>query len=132
MEITDVRVFPVEQDKLRAFVSIVLDRCFVIGDIKIISGSNGLFISMPSKRRKDGTFRDIAHPLNSETRQVMEERIISRYREVMEGELLTEDLQARPLESIDSLDGTYQREATPPSTGLSSPPGLGASPPPIK
>ena len=80
MEITDIRVFPVNQDKLRAFVSIVLDSCFVVGDIKIISGTNGLFISMPSKRRKDGTFRDIAHPLNSETRLLMEEKIISAYR----------------------------------------------------
>ena len=81
MEITDVRVFPVNQDKLRAFVSIVLDGCFVIGDIKVISGTNGLFISMPSKRRKDGTFRDIAHPLNSDTRQLMEDRIIEAYRQ---------------------------------------------------
>ncbi len=80
MEITDVRVFPVNQDKLRAFVSIVLDDCFVIGDIKVISGHNGLFISMPSKRRKDGTFRDIAHPLNSDTRAAMEQRIIEAYR----------------------------------------------------
>lgn len=80
MEITDIRVFPVNQDKLRAFVSIVLDHCFVVGDIKVISGASGLFISMPSKRRKDGTFRDIAHPLNSETRLAMEEKIISAYR----------------------------------------------------
>ena len=80
MEITDVRVFPVSQDKLRAFVSIVLDHCFVVGDIKVISGNNGLFISMPSKRRKDGTFRDIAHPLNSETRLSMEQKIIEAYR----------------------------------------------------
>jgi len=75
MEITDIRLFPVNQDKLRAFVSIVLDNCFVVGDIKIISGSNGLFISMPSKRRKDGTFRDIAHPLNRGTRLAMEQKI---------------------------------------------------------
>ena len=81
MEITDIRVFPVNQDKLRAFVSIVMDNCFVVGDIKIISGTNGLFISMPSKRRKDGTFRDIAHPLNSETRLAMEEKIIAAYRQ---------------------------------------------------
>lgn len=80
MEITDIRVFPVNQDKLRAFVSIVLENCFVVGDIKIISGASGLFISMPSKRRKDGTFRDIAHPLNSETRLAMEKKIISAYR----------------------------------------------------
>jgi stage V sporulation protein G len=81
MEITDVRVFPVDEDKLKAFVSIVIDDCFVISDIKIISGQTGLFISMPSKKRKNGTFRDIAHPLNSETRRRIEERILARYEE---------------------------------------------------
>ena len=81
MEITEVRVFPVDDEKLKAFVSIILDSCFVISDIKIINGPNGLFVSMPSKKRKDGTFRDIAHPLNSDTRRSMEETILARYRE---------------------------------------------------
>jgi len=81
MEITEVRVFPVDDEKLKAFVSIILDSCFVISDIKIINGPNGLFVSMPSKKRKDGSFRDIAHPLNSETRRKMEETILARFRE---------------------------------------------------
>jgi stage V sporulation protein G len=80
MEITDVRVFPVDEEKLKAFVSIIIDDCFVVSDIKIISGASGLFISMPSKKRKNGTFRDIAHPLNSETRRRIEERILEAYR----------------------------------------------------
>jgi len=84
MDVTQVRVFPVEEDKLKAFVSIIIDDCFVVSDIKIIQGSNGLFISMPSKKRKNGTFRDIAHPLNSETRKHIEERVIAKYREVVE------------------------------------------------
>ena len=79
MEITEVRVFPVEDEKLKAFVSIILDNCFVISDIKIIHGPKGLFISMPSKKRKDGTFRDIAHPLNSDTRRMMEEKVLDCY-----------------------------------------------------
>ncbi len=83
MEITDVRVFPVEEEKLKAFVSIIIDDCFVISDIKIISGTNGLFISMPSKKRKNGTFRDIAHPLNNETRKKIEDKVLARYREVL-------------------------------------------------
>lgn len=83
MEITDVRVFPVEEEKLKAFVSIIIDDCFVISDIKIISGANGFFISMPSKRRKNGTFRDIAHPLNNETRRKIEEKVLAKYREVL-------------------------------------------------
>ena len=80
MEITEVRVFPVKDDeKLKAFVSIVLDNCFIISDIKIINGTKGLFISMPSKRKKDGTFRDIAHPLNSQTRKHIEDVILDEY-----------------------------------------------------
>lgn len=85
MEITDVRVFPVDEEKLKAFVSIIIDDCFVVSDIKVISGTSGLFISMPSKRRKNGTFRDIAHPLNSETRKRIEDKVLARYREVVAG-----------------------------------------------
>ncbi len=85
MEITEVRVFPVEDEKLKAFVSIILDNCFVISDIKIINGPKGLFISMPSKKRKDGTFRDIAHPLNSDTRRMMEQKVLNRYMEEVGG-----------------------------------------------
>jgi stage V sporulation protein G len=83
MEITQIRVFPVHEDKLKAFVSVVFDHCFVVSDIKIIEGTSGLFVSMPSKKRKNGTFRDIAHPLNSETRRKFEEQIITRFREVI-------------------------------------------------
>ncbi len=86
MEITDVRVFPVNEEKLKAFVSIVIDDCFVVSDIKVISGTSGLFISMPSKRRKNGTFRDIAHPLNSETRKKIEEKVLARYRDAVAGD----------------------------------------------
>jgi stage V sporulation protein G len=85
VEITQVRVFPVDEDKLKAFVSIVIDDCFVVSDIKIIEGANGLFISMPSKKRRNGTFRDIAHPLNNETRGWIEERIVKQYLEVVGG-----------------------------------------------
>ena len=80
MKITEVRIFPVDDEKLKAFVSIILDDCFVISDVRIIHGPKGLFVSMPSKKRKDGTFRDIAHPLNSDTRHFMETQILGRYR----------------------------------------------------
>jgi stage V sporulation protein G len=79
MDITDVRVFPVAEDKLKAYVTITLDNCFVIRDLKVIHGSTGLFIAMPSKRRKDGTYRDIAHPLNAVTRNRMEKAILLAY-----------------------------------------------------
>jgi len=84
MEITEIRVFPVEEDRLKAYVTITLDNCFVIRDLKIIHGNNGLFVAMPSKKRKDGTFKDIAHPLNSETREKMEDQILAEYEKEME------------------------------------------------
>jgi stage V sporulation protein G len=79
MEITEVRVYPVSEEKLKAYVTITLDHCFVIRDLKVINGNTGLFIAMPAKRRKDGTFKDIAHPLNVETRQKMERIILAEY-----------------------------------------------------
>jgi len=84
MEITETRVFLVDEEKLKAFVSMVLDNCFIICDIKVINGNNGLFISMPSKKRKDGVFRDICHPLNNETRKMMEDIILSEYERALE------------------------------------------------
>ncbi|HEX8822146.1 MAG TPA: septation regulator SpoVG [Archangium sp.] len=79
MNITDVKVYPVEEDKLKAYVTITLDHCFVIRDLKVIHGASGLFIAMPAKRRKDGTYKDIAHPLNADTRNQMERAILSEY-----------------------------------------------------
>ncbi len=80
MEITEVKVFPVGEEKLKAYVTIIFDNCFVVRDLKIISGNTGLFVAMPSKKRKDGTFRDIAHPLNSEMRTKIEQTVLSEYK----------------------------------------------------
>ncbi len=82
MEITQVKVFPVEEERLKAYVSIVLDDCFLVSDLKVIQGPNGVFVSMPSKRKKNGEFKDVAHPLNRETRERMERRILSEYEKV--------------------------------------------------
>jgi stage V sporulation protein G len=82
VNITQVKVFPVAEEKLKAYVSIVLDDCFLVSDLKVIQGPNGLFISMPSKRKKNGEFKDIAHPLNRETRERMEKRILEEYDKV--------------------------------------------------
>ena len=81
MEISDVRIRKIENDntKFRAIASVTIDDCFVIHDIKIIEGRDGLFIAMPSKKTTDGTFRDIAHPLNSETRQELMDVILNEY-----------------------------------------------------
>lgn len=82
MEITQVKVFPVEEERLKAYVSIVLDDCFLVSDLKVIQGPNGVFVSMPSKRKKNGEFKDIAHPLNRETRERMERKILSEYEKI--------------------------------------------------
>lgn len=82
MEITQVKVFPVEEERLKAYVSIVFDDCFLVSDLKVIQGPNGVFVSMPSKRKKNGEFKDIAHPLNRDTRERMERRILSEYERV--------------------------------------------------
>ena len=83
MEITEVRVYPVDEDKLKAYVTITFDQCFVVRDLKIIQGTNGLFVAMPSRKCKDGSFKDTAHPLNSETRRMIEDRILGRYQEIL-------------------------------------------------
>ena len=81
MNITDIRIFPVNDVKLKAFVTITIDGCFLISGIKIIEGTSGYFLSMPSKKRKDGTFKDIAHPINSDTRKRLEEQVFAKYEE---------------------------------------------------
>jgi len=84
MEITEVKVFPAKEtgSRLKAYATLVFDNCFIIRDLKIIEGDKGLFVSMPSRRRKDGTFRDIVHPLNSDTRKKIEDAIVSEYNKV--------------------------------------------------
>ena len=80
MNITDVRVRKVDKEgKMKAVVSITIDQEFVIHDIKVIEGDRGLFIAMPSKRTADGDFRDIAHPINSETRENIQKIILESY-----------------------------------------------------
>ncbi len=79
MEVTEVKVFPVQEDRLKAYVTITFDDCFVVRDLKVISGNNGLFVAMPSKKRKDGTYRDTAHPLNNQTRQMIESKVLEEY-----------------------------------------------------
>ena len=80
MQITDVRVRKVEKEgKLKAVVSITIDDEFVVHDIKVIDGETGLFIAMPSRTANDGEYRDIAHPINSGTREQLQELILERY-----------------------------------------------------
>lgn len=84
MRITDVKIFPVNEERLKAYVTITIDECFVIRDLKIIKGHEGLFVAMPSKKRKDGQFKDIAHPLNQETRDHIEKSVFDAYKAEVE------------------------------------------------
>ena len=85
MQITDVRVRKVAKEgKLKAVVSITMDEEFVVHDIKVIEGEKGLFIAMPSKKAVDGEYRDIAHPINSETREKIQSIILEIYEKVLE------------------------------------------------
>ena len=80
MQLTEVKVYPVTDDeKLKGYATIVFDGCFVVRDLKVINGNSGLFVAMPSKKKKDGTYRDTAHPLNNETRQMIEEAVLGEY-----------------------------------------------------
>lgn len=80
MQITDVRVKKVSKEgKMKAVVSITIDNEFVVHDIKVIEGDKGLFIAMPSKKAADGEYRDIAHPINSETRNKIQSEILEKY-----------------------------------------------------
>jgi len=80
MQITDVRVRKVEKEgKLKAVVSITIDDEFVVHDIKVIDGEKGLFIAMPSRKASDGEYHDIAHPINSGTREQLQDLILERY-----------------------------------------------------
>ncbi len=85
MQITDVRVRRIEKEgKMRAIVSITLDNEFVVHDIKVIEGEKGLFIAMPSRRATDGEYRDIAHPINSSTRDMIQKVILEKYEQTAE------------------------------------------------
>lgn len=84
MNITDVRVRKVTKEgKMKAVVSITLDDEFVVHDIKVIEGDKGLFIAMPSKKASDGEYRDIAHPINSNTRDKLQEIILEKYEQTV-------------------------------------------------
>jgi stage V sporulation protein G len=116
MEITEVKVFPIQEEKLKAFVSIVFDQCFMVNDIKIIQGREGLFISMPSRKKKNGEFKDVAHPLNNETRRMIEDKVLGEYERVL-GE------RGERMPQVASLAGEGEIR-TSPSAGM----GVSASP----
>lgn len=83
MQVTDVRIRKIAAEgKMKAIVSITLDNEFVVHDIKVIEGKSGLFIAMPSRKTPDGEFKDIAHPINTDTRQKIQQSILDEYEKV--------------------------------------------------
>lgn len=89
MEVTDVRLRKVETDgRMRAIASITIDNEFVVHDIRVIDGNEGLFVAMPSKRTPDGEFRDVAHPINSSARTKIQEAVLTAYHASTEEEVL--------------------------------------------
>ncbi|MBI5096897.1 MAG: septation regulator SpoVG [Nitrospirae bacterium] len=88
MEVTEVKVFPVNEERLKAYVTVTFDNSFIIRDVKVIRGNNGLFVAMPSRKRKDGSFRDIAHPLNNEAREMIEGVILKEYEKELDKQIV--------------------------------------------
>lgn len=133
MEITEVKVTPISNvKKLKGFASIVIDNSFIVSDIKIIETVNSAFLSMPSKRSKNGKFRDVAHPLNMETRKMIEEKVFEAFEqatgEKIEGEATmeyNESLKGDMIEEVvadsitDSVEEDYDSSDITPSDVLS-------------
>ncbi|WP_147532959.1 septation regulator SpoVG [Bacillus marasmi] len=95
MEVTDVRLHRVNTDgRMRAIASITLDNEFVVHDIRVIDGNEGLFVAMPSKRTKDGEFRDVCHPINSMVRGKIQEAVLGEYHRLGELESQVEEAGA--------------------------------------
>lgn len=105
MKITDVRLRKVnnQDTRMKALASITFDDAFVVHDLRVIEGNNGLFVAMPSKRTADGEFRDIAHPINSEMRQHVQEEVMRVYDE-------TEDVPAESTEDEEETEVVESHE----------------------
>ena len=83
MQVTEVRIYPTDEDLVRAYVTITFDNCFMIREIKVIKGTKGYFISMPSRKQRDGTRQAIAYPANAETRNMIEQAVLAEYKKVV-------------------------------------------------
>ncbi len=91
MEITEVTVSIRDEDKLKAFINVTFDDCFVVRGMKVIKGATGYFVSMPSRKMNDGTYRDIAHPITNEFREKVERAVLKQYKEDIRREGLPPD-----------------------------------------
>lgn len=84
MNITDIRIRKINQDgKMKAIVSVTFDNAFVVHDVKVVEGTNGLFVAMPSRKTPEGEFRDIAHPISSNAREIIQTAVLKAYEEAI-------------------------------------------------
>jgi stage V sporulation protein G len=109
LDITEVRVSLRDEEKLKAYASIVFDNCFIIKDLRVIDGNDRLWVAMPNKKRRDGTRRDVCHPLNAETRSKIEEAVLAKYDELMRSGLYDSSHEAGDAE--DAHDEPEEGEA---------------------
>lgn len=115
MEITDIRIRKVESEgKLKAYVTVTFDGCFVVHNVKVIEGRSGVFIAMPSRRTKNGEYKDVAHPIHSEFRAELQDRVLAAYER--ENELLRRNEPAstdQPVRPDEPVDRQEQVESDP-------------------
>jgi stage V sporulation protein G len=91
MKVTEVRISPAKGGKLRAFASVVFDDCFIVNDLRVIEGREGqVFVTMPARKTRNGQMRDIAHPLNSETREQIEKRVLEEFETALQSRVVAE------------------------------------------
>jgi len=92
MDITDIRIRKVNADgKLKAYVTVTFDESFVVHNVKVIEGENGIFIAMPSRRTKNGEYKDVAHPINTEFRGILQDRILDEYNKIDDNDEVSAD-----------------------------------------
>ena len=96
MNITEVRVFPKNEEKLKAYAAVTFDNCFVVHNLRIVQGEKGLMVCMPSRKKNDGSFKDIAHPITNSFRGEMEARVLKAYEEKLKEMAEQEARQEQP------------------------------------
>ena len=107
MNVTEVRLSPTKGGKIRAFASIVIDDCFIINDLRVVEGREGqLFVTMPARKTRNGQMRDIAHPLNGDTREQIEKRVLDEYEEAVKTFVVPDSVHsaARKRDQLSVLD----------------------------
>ena len=110
MEITEVRITLRDEEKLKAFANVTFDDAFVVRGLKVINGTNGYFVSMPSRKRPDGTYQDIAHPINNEMRRIIEDAVLGEYEKARQADASLQG-KAEPVPEVEEPVEEIEEEA---------------------